>query len=204
MIKKRGGVYHFKFRRNNQTFEGSCHTANKRTAEQIEAAHKANWALEKVGIGPKEKVPTFAEYATNVFLPDVRINKAAKPATITYYQNATAHLLKSPLATKRLDAITEADVTEHKGRMQKTGKYSVSTINGSLRALKRILNFACNADKIPKVCKITQLDGQNKREFVLTHEDEIEYLAASDELNRQVSTLMLEMGFRPEEIHELD
>jgi integrase len=202
MIKKRGGVYHYKFRRENETLEGSCHTANKRTAEQIEAGHKTNYALGKVGIGPKKKTPTFAEYATNTFMPAVRINKAGKHFTVTYYKNAIAHLLKSPLAKMKLDEIATADVTAHKGRMQKAG-FSVSTINGSLRALKRLLNVACEADVIPKVIKIVLLGGANIRDFVLREADEAEYLAACKPLWRDVAILMLDMGFRPEELHQL-
>jgi len=183
--------------------EGSCNTNDKRIAKTIETSRRHELALGTAGIKPKRKVPLFKDYAVNVFLPEVRINSAETPATITYYKNSIGNLLKSPLADKPLDEIAIADVTQHKGVMQKAG-YTVSTINASLRALKRILNVACEADIIPKVCKITQLDGQNTRDFVLSYEDEIEYLAASDPLNRQVATMMLEMGFRPEEIHRLE
>lgn len=201
MTKKRGGVYHYQFMFDGEIQRGSCFTGDKRAAEKIEAARKTELAMGKVGIGPKKKTPTFADYALNVFMPDVRINKT-KHFTVAYYKNAINHLLKSTLAAKRLDTIVTADVTAHKGRMLEE-EFSVSTINGSLRALKRLLNVACDADVIQKVIKITLLNGANIRDFVLREEDEAEYLAASGPLWRDVASSILDMGFRPEELHQL-
>ena len=67
-----------------------------------------------------------------------------------------------------------------------------------------MLNVALEADIIPEVPKITLLAGANKRGFVASKADEVEYLAASPELNTHVATLMFEMGFRPEEIHRME
>ncbi len=201
MTKKRGGIYHYRFMFEGEIQRGSCFTGDKRAADKIEAARKTELAMGKVGIGRKKKTPTFEDYALNVFMPDVRINKT-KHFTVTYYQNSINHLLKSPLAPKRLDEIATTDVTAHKGRMLKDD-FSISTINGSLRALKRLLNVACEAEVIQKVIKIAFLDGANIRDFVLREADEAEYLAACEPLWRDVATNILDMGFRPEELHQL-
>ena len=202
---KAENTYYCKFRRDGKPVHKSTGCTSKRDAEKWEAAYKTALAMEIVGVTQKKKAPFLKDFAADVFLPTVRIEHVKKPRTVAYYEQSVGRLTlpDSPLALKRLDEFENGDYIAYKGHLL-TQNYSVSTINADLRALKRLLNVALEADVIPKVRKITLLAGANKRDFVATKVDEAEYLAASPELNNHVATLMSEMGFRPEEIHRME
>src|SRR5947208_16410044 len=51
--------------------------------------------------------------------------------------------------------------------------------------------------------RVQLLSGENKREFVLTAEEEAAYLSKCSDLIRAIAIIMLDCGLRPEEVHRL-
>ena len=82
----------------------STKQSNKRTAEQMEAAHKVSLAKGEVGIRDRKPTPTLREFAESDFLPFVRATFAAKPKTLKYYEYGVKSLLAfERIADSRLD-----------------------------------------------------------------------------------------------------
>ena len=75
-----------------RTDPGETKQSNKRTAEQMEAAHKTSLAKGEVGIRERKPVPTLENFMEREFLPFVRTTKAAKPYTVRFYENSVANL----------------------------------------------------------------------------------------------------------------
>src|SRR5262249_4887257 len=105
-VYKRGKKWWYKFVWNGELIRKSTKQANKRTADQMEAAHRASLAKGEVGIREKKPVPTLAKFMENDFLSFVRTTKAAKPNTVRFYENSVANLeAYSKLAGLPLDQI---------------------------------------------------------------------------------------------------
>src|SRR5580693_3798035 len=97
----------YKFTWNGQPVRESTKQANKRVAEQMEAAHRTALAKGEVGIRDKKPVPTLKEFAEHDFLPFVRSAFTAKVKTQKYYEYGVKALLSfEKLAAARLDSIT--------------------------------------------------------------------------------------------------
>jgi len=63
-VYKRGKIWWYKFTWNGEKIRESSKHANKRIAEQIEAAHKTSLAKGEVNIRERVKVPTLREFST--------------------------------------------------------------------------------------------------------------------------------------------
>jgi hypothetical protein len=96
----------YKFTWNGKAIRQNAKQNNKRVAEQMEAAHRTALAKGEVGIRDKTPVPTLKDFAEHDFLPFARSTFAAKPKTLTYYENGVSRLL----AFKRLaGAVSRCD-----------------------------------------------------------------------------------------------
>ena len=62
-LYKRGETWWYEFVFGGERIRESTKQGNKRTAEQIEAAHRTQLAKAEVGIKDRIPVPTLAEYA---------------------------------------------------------------------------------------------------------------------------------------------
>jgi len=86
-------------------------------------------------------------------------------------------------------------------RKQTTKRLRPATVNPELACLKALFNYAIKSD-LPltnPVSRVKFLKEQNERTRVLTCEEQEKYLAAATTLLRDVATLTLETGMRPEE-----
>src|ERR1035441_3546384 len=93
-VYKRGCVWWYKFTWNGEPIRESTKQTNKRVAEQIEAAHKTSLAKGEVGIRDRTVAATVRQFANTDFLPFCRSTFAAKPKTLSYYENGTAEWQK--------------------------------------------------------------------------------------------------------------
>ena len=97
----------YKFNWNGELIRESTNQANKRVAEQMEAAHRASLAKGDVGIREKKPVPTVKEFAEQDFLPFIESRFVEKPKTLEYYRNGVKNIVGfAPLATCSVDAVT--------------------------------------------------------------------------------------------------
>src|SRR5512146_2661786 len=68
-VFKRGKKWWYNFVWNGELIRESTNQSNKRTAEQMEAAHKASLAKGEVGIRDRQPAPTTADFAKDDFMP---------------------------------------------------------------------------------------------------------------------------------------
>jgi len=194
----------YKFTFNGEAIRESTKQTNQRLARQIEAAHKVALANGEVGIRDRKPIPTLRDFAKNDFLPYVRSTHAPKPKTQAYYQCGVKSLLADDrLAGERLDAITSEKVAGYVAKRQEAG-LQVSSINRELQVLRRMFFLAQEWGKVEKVLpRVRMLSGERHRERVLTGEEERKYLDAAEPLLRDVATILIDCGLRPEECFRL-
>ena len=147
---------------------------NKRVAEQMEAAHKTALAKGEVGIVEKQAVPSLGEFSER-FMQFVSVRCAEKPRTVEFYREKLKRLLEYPaLANATLDNIDEALIEDYVQERRK--RVAPATVNRQLATLRRALRLAHEWKVIDRLPKIRLLQGERKREFVLSREQEPAYL----------------------------
>jgi len=170
----------FKFTFNGQQFRESTKQANKRIAEQIEAARKAGLAKGEVGIRDRAPIPTFADFIERDFLPHIEANFADKTSTLAYYRIQLGHLAGyAPLAGAKLNEIPSEAIAAFIEK-QRQANYAISSINRALQVLRRAFHLALEWGKVDKLpAKISLVPGERRRERVLSEDEEDTYLEAA-------------------------
>ena len=80
-----------------------------------------------------------------------------------------------------------------------------ATMNRELACLKALFNHAIKTDLPVRnpVSRVAFLPEQNEQTRVLSFDEQARYLAAATPMLRDVATLMLETGMRPEEVYRI-
>ena len=210
----------YKFTWNGELIRESTKQTNKCVAEQMEAAHRTSLAKGEVGIRDRKPVPSLKDFADHDFLPFVRSTFAAKPKTLAYYENGVSRLLAfERLAGERLDAITSDKVAEFIAQRQEAkgkrgSRLQVSSLNRELQVLRRMFHLAQEWGRVERALpSVKMLPGEKHRERVLTAPEEDLYFNgasthamaqyADPALLRDVATILLDCGLRPEECFRL-
>ena len=122
------------------------------------------------------------------FLPFVRTTKAPKPNTVRFYENSVANLEGySKLAGLAVDQITAEHIAGFVAHRQ-AAKVQVSTLNRDLATLRRVFHLAQEWGKVSTVLpRVRLLPGENRRERVLTAEEERKYLEAATSVGHGLS-----------------
>jgi len=79
----------------------------------------------------------------------------------------------------------------------------VSTVNSSLRVLRRMLRLAVEWGELQSVPTIKRLPGERHRIRVVSYDEEARYLGAGSELLASTATVLIDTGMRPEECYRL-
>src|SRR5579863_4321739 len=179
-VYKRGNIWWYKFNWNGEPIRESTKQSNKRTAEQMEAAHKTSLAKGEVGIRERKPAPTLKAFAESDFLPFVRSTFAAKPKTRQYYESGVKSLLAfDKLSDARLDAITGETIGAFVAKRRDKG-LQVSSVNRELQALRRMFRLAQEWGRVEKALPaVKMVPGENHRERVITPEEEALYFRAA-------------------------
>jgi integrase len=204
-IFKRGRIYWYHFVFNGDHIQESTKQGNPRVARQMEAAHRTSLAKGEVGIREKKPVPTLREFIEKRFEPWAKAQfEQASPVTwLRWYRNNLRALKAyNPLAELRLDKINGETAADFAGHRQSEG-LQASTINSSLRVLRRVLRVAVEWGVIPSLPKVRLLRGERHRERVITPIEEVKYLAAAPEPLASIATVLVDSGLRPEECFRL-
>lgn len=185
--QKTSNNWWYKFNWNGEQVRESTKQTNKRVAEQMEAAHRTRLAKGEVGIRDRKPVPTLCEFADHDFLPFVRTTSAGKPNTVRFYENSVKNLKSyAKLSNARMDAITSEHISAFVAERQ-TAEVEVSTINRELATLRRMFHLAQEWAKVEKVLpRVKLLAGENRRERVLTPEEEAAYLEAATAIGNEI------------------
>ncbi len=209
-VYKRGKIWWYKFNWNGVTIRESTKQTNKRTAEQMEATHKASLAKGEVGLRDRKPAPTLRQFADADFLPFVRSTSVAKPKTLRYYESGVKSLVAfQKLADTRLDSITTETVSGFIAKRRGEG-LQVSSINRELQALRRMFHLAEEWGRVErKLPAVKMIPGENHRERVMTPEEETLYFSGANSpameqhldprLLADVARILLDCGLRPEE-----
>lgn len=235
-VYKRGGVWWYKFTWRGEVIRESTKIGNKRTAEQIEAAHKTSLAKGEVGIREKKPAATLKAFLGGDFLRFTESRFQDKPNTLAYYRfGLKAILAYAPLADARLNELTADNLNGFVARLRES-EFQVTTMNRLLQVLRRAFKLAEEWGKTDKVLpRVRMLPGENRRERVLTADEDAAYLKAAQGVGdgileahrkalegiraldrgeapirpadpymlRDVATLLLDCGLRPDEAFRL-
>ena len=176
-IFKRGSVYWYHFLFNGEHVQQSTKQGNPRTARQIEAAYRTALAKGEVGITERKPIPTLADYIENRFTPWARATfEQASPKTWAgWYRTQLANISSyGPLVSRKLDSITSEHAADYAAYLQTKG-WQPSSVNSSLRVLRRALRLAVEWGITPSAPKIKLLRGEHHREHVVLPEEEARY-----------------------------
>ena len=204
MIYKRGKVYWYKFMWQGQLIRESTKQGNDKVARQLEAAHRTSLAKGLVGIREKKPVPTLAQFAQERFLPWARATfEEASPKSWAWYRVGVRALVSfKPLADRPLNEITGEQVASFAAYRVSEG-LQVSTVNSSLRVLRRMLRLAVEWGAVEQCPRVKLLPGERRCERVVTPEEEARYLSAALEPLASFATLLADTGLGPDECFRL-
>ncbi len=99
--------------------------------------------------------------------------------------------------SRKLDSITSEHAADYAAYLQTKG-WQPSSVNSSLRVLRRALRLAVEWGITPFAPKIKLLRGEHHRKHVVSPAEEARYLAAAGELMADIATVLIDTGMRPE------
>src|SRR2546422_2404330 len=187
-IYKRGKIYWYKFMWQGELTRESTKQGNDKVARQMEAAHRTALAKGEVGIREKKQAPPLAEFGDQRFAPWAKSATAQKTWLDYYRPGLRAINNYKPIASLRLDEITNEHAADFAAWRQSQG-LQVSSVNSSLQVLRRILHVAADWGVIEKAPKIKLLPGERHREHVVGQDEEARYLAAAPEPVASIATM---------------
>lgn len=195
---RRSKVYWYGFWFSGIRVQASAKTTNPRVARQMEAAHRTALARDEAGFREKKSLPTLAGFIRDRFEPWARANfeiNSPKTWLDWYRTNLRTLVAYAPIAEKKLDQITGEDVADFAAYRQGKG-LKVSSVNSSLRVLRRVLRIAAEWGTITNAPRIKLLRGENHRERVITPTEEALYLATVHEPLASIAALLIDSGMR--------
>lgn len=205
MIYKRGKFYWYKFVWHGRLVRESTKQGNDKVARQMESAHRTSLAKGEVGIRDKKPVLSLVKFIDERFEPWAKATfEKSSPKTWLDWYRVGLRAIKSykPLADSMLNEITGEMVAEFAAHRQAKG-LQVSTVNSSLRVLRRVLRLAAEWGAVDAVPKVKLLAGERHRERVVSQAEEAKYLAAAPEPVGAIAAVLCDTGLRPEECFRL-
>ena len=216
-IYKCGQIYWYKFTFNGEAIRESTRQKNQIVARNMESAHRTSLAKGLVGIREKRTVPTLREFCERRFKPwaNATFENTCRNNWFWFRAGIGRLTRYETLANTKLDEITNEKVAGfavheqtrllNRGRDEGEEKcgLAVSSINSSIRVLRRMLNLAAEWGVIESTPKLALLPGENHRERVVSPEEESRYLAAASPLLADVATILADTGVRPDECYRL-
>jgi integrase len=204
---KRGtcGVYWYKFMWLGKLVRESTKQGNDKVARQMESAHRTSLAKGEVGIRDKKPAPTVAEFIDNRFEPWAKATfEKSSPKTWFDWYRVGLRAIEGykPLADSKLNEVTSEVLADFAAHRQ-TAKLQVSTVNSSLRVLRRVLRLAVEWGAAESSPKFKLLPGERHRERVVTPQEEAKYLSAAPEPVASIAAVLCDTGLRPEECFRL-
>jgi integrase len=106
------------------------------------------------------------------------------------------------LANAKLDEITNELAAEF-GAYRMSHGIQVSSVNGSLRVLRRALRLAEDWGVLETAPVISLFPGEGHRERVVTQGEESAYLEKAPEPLRFIATVLADTGLRPDECYRM-
>jgi integrase len=201
------GVYWYKFMWKGKLVRESTKQGNDKVARQMEAAHRTSLAKGEVGIREKKVVPTLKEFINGRVDPWAKATfEANSPRTYTrwFRPGLRAICAYQRLASRKLDEISGEHIANFAAHRQTQGDgLQISTVNSTLRVLRRVLGLAVEWGDLAGVPKIKLLRGERHRDRVVSPEEEVRYLAVAPEPLVSIASVLFDTGLRPDECASL-
>jgi integrase len=208
-VYKRGEFYWYRFVWRGKEVAESTKQGNLKVAQDQERAHRLRLSNGELGLTAgrdKTVVPSLADYFAATIMPWAEVEFADTPKSFKWYRDNQRVLVAfEPLAKAPLNEIGTALAEQFK-TWRKAQGVGVHTVNSSIRVLRSVLNRAARERLRAPLVKgeIVVARGAKSRERVLTPEEEAKYLAECTEPLRTVATIIVDMGFRPEEVFRIE
>jgi len=189
----------------NELIRESTKEGNDKVARQMESAHRTSFAKGEVGLRDRKPTPTLAQFIDNRFEPwaKARFEKASPKTWLDWYRVGLRAIKDyKPLADSKLNEITSETLADFAAHRQAKA-LQVSTINSSLRVVRRILRLAVEWGASESSLKVKLLSGERHRERVVTPREEAKYLSTAPEPVASVAAVLCDTGLRPEECFRL-
>lgn len=201
-IYRRGGVYWYDFWFQGQRFRNSTSLNNKTAALRAEAIRKAELAEGRAGIQARRDCPLFVDFVKQEFLPWSENEHRTHPNTHDRYKVSSKPLIQF-FGKFRLDAISPGLIEKFK--VARSKDTSAAGTNRDLAALRLFLNFAIRQGYLGRnpVSDINFLAEGPGSMRIVSYQEQQQYLAVANSLVRDVATVMVETGMRPEEVYNI-
>jgi integrase len=197
-LYKRGGVWWSRIIRSGERFDRSTKCRNKPDAQRVEAQWLVQVNMAGESLRPillkEQRKPTTLHALSLKMWPAMESRVA--PRTLSYYKESMKPLIHSKLGGYLLHRITPEAVEEFtQERLEEVGP---SSVNGSLRTLRRALHLAEEWSMITKVPKIKLLTNEHQREFVISDDLLRQMLAHENctELLKRLIPFLIDTGLR--------
>src|ERR1017187_4541002 len=166
----RGSTYHSRIMHGGRFHWKSLKTGNRNTAVKRESIIRAELLKGEFGILDTKGTPTLAEFTPRLL---TYWQTSVAPRTATFYRDCLLILNRCGfMSLARLHQIDETLIDrwiEHRRKDEFHGHaVAVTTINHSLRTLRRALHLAQEWKLIGRVPKVRTLLGEHQRDFVLS------------------------------------
>ena len=201
-VYRRGQVYWYEFTFRGQRIRESTGLNNKAAALRAEAIRRTQLAEGRAGIVRRKPCPLFEDFVTAEFLPFSEREHEAHPRTHLRYR-VSARPLIGFFGKLPLDGISSGHVERFK--LKRSEDVSPAGVNRDLANLRYMLNFAIRQDYIVRnpVSGVRFLPEGPGMMRVVSHQEQQRYLAEANPLLRDIATLILETGMRPEEVYTI-
>lgn len=207
-LYQRGKTYWFELEFEGKRYRQSTKVKNRSKAEGIAAKFRTALAERRVGIIERKPAPTI-ENAMKEFLGWSKQEHAEHANTYKRYKTSSKPLLRFlKFKGKPVDSITANLIEEYKSyrsrQESKRTKKAVTpaTVNRELACLKAMFFHIRKAYKHIEnpVSEIGFLAETNVQDRILTYQEQRAYLAVASKTLKDIATLMIETGMRPEEV----
>jgi integrase len=202
IYKRGGGIWWYAFWHKGKRVQQSTRQSGRVLARQLEAAHRLRLVKADAGIEEPTLSPRLDDFALE-FLRLVEAER--KPRTRRRYCVSLVSLNEA-FGSKRLSEITPQEIDRYKQKRLDAGRKG-STINRDLACLRRLLRVAVKRNKLRtspfSEGRVDFLPEQG-RERILSFLEERKYFNAANPTLRDVATLILECGCRPDEVFRIN
>jgi integrase len=159
----------------------------------------SHWQRRSVG------AVTLQKFLDDRFLPWAKSSfEKSTPNNWRWFRTGVRALTAyKPLANAPLDTINNEIAAEFASYRMREQEAQVSTVNSSLRVLRRALRLGVEWGVIQSAPKLALIPGERHRERVITPEEEQRYLEKAPEPCKSVSIVLADTGMRPEECYRV-
>lgn len=210
VFKRGGSDYWYAFRwtlrypdGHSESFriQRSAKTHNKQVATDAMNEHRRALRLGEVHPSepwpkpalPKPAVSTLRTFSSE-FLAHAGLH--TKAGTVRFYRTKITNLLSSPFADIELSGVN-TEVIEKYAKWRQD-QVATTTLNGDLRCLRALLNYAEEIGRINKAPATRELPGAEGRDRVLSFAEELKYLSAATRTLHDAALLMIDGGICPQ------